>query len=235
MIQLDGVSKVYGDGENRVTALHQLSLWVPSGQFVSVMGASGSGKSTLLNIVSALDTPTSGTISIDDTEISRLSDDALTLFRRRKVGLIFQFFNLLPTLSALDNVLLPVMLERKVTSADRRRAAELLAQVNLGDRQRHFTHQLSGGQMQRVAIARALMLQPSLILADEPTGNLDSVTGAATLGLLRETCDRTGTTIVMVTHDRKAAEVGDRILWLKDGNILTDEPTLGSAKHKAAE
>jgi putative ABC transport system ATP-binding protein len=236
MIELSGVSKVYGDGENQVTALAGLDLALSAGQFVSIMGASGSGKSTLLNLMSALDAPSAGSIVIDGEDISRLSDDALTLFRRRKIGLVFQFFNLLPTLNALENTLLPVMLERKLTAADRQRATELLDQVGLSARTTHQLHQLSGGQMQRVAIARALMLHPRLILADEPTGNLDSVTGAATLELLRKTCDQTGTTIVMVTHDRQAAEVGDRILWLKDGRIVRDEKTRDSVRSaRAAE
>jgi len=236
MIELSGVSKVYGDGENQVTALADLDLSLSAGQFVSIMGASGSGKSTLLNLMSALDAPSAGSIVIDGEDISRLSDDALTLFRRRKIGLVFQFFNLLPTLNALENTLLPVMLERKLTAQDRQRATELLDQVGLGARKTHQLHQLSGGQMQRVAIARALMLHPRLILADEPTGNLDSVTGAATLELLRRTCDQTGTTIVMVTHDRQAAEVGDRILWLKDGRIMRDEKTRDSVRSaRAAE
>jgi putative ABC transport system ATP-binding protein len=225
MIELCDVSKTYGEGENRVTALHHLDLKLERGQFVSIMGASGSGKSTLLNVMSAIDTPSAGRIVIDGDDISRLSDDALTLFRRRKIGLVFQFFNLLPTLDALDNVLLPVMLERKITGADRERALELLSRVGLSSRSRHFVSQLSGGQMQRVAIARALIMRPCLILADEPTGNLDSATSASTLRLLRKTCDDTGTTIVMVTHDRGAAEVGDRIVWLKDGVITRDERT----------
>jgi putative ABC transport system ATP-binding protein len=236
MIELSGVSKIYGEGESQVTALADLDLALSAGQFVSIMGASGSGKSTLLNLMSALDAPSAGSIVIDGEDISRMSDDALTLFRRRKIGLVFQFFNLLPTLDALENTLLPVMLERKLTSQDRQRATELLDQVGLGARKTHQLHQLSGGQMQRVAIARALMLRPRLILADEPTGNLDSVTGAATLELLRRTCDQTGTTIVMVTHDRQAAEVGDRILWLKDGRIMRDEKTRDSVRSaRAAE
>ena len=236
MIELSGVSKIYGDGESQVTALADLDLSLGAGQFVSIMGASGSGKSTLLNLISALDAPSTGSIVIDGEDISRMSDDALTLFRRRKIGLIFQFFNLLPTLDALENTLLPVMLERKLSARDRERASELLDQVGLGARKTHQLHQLSGGQMQRVAIARALMLRPRLILADEPTGNLDSVTGAATLALLRSTCDQTGTTIVMVTHDRQAAEVGDRILLLKDGRIVRDEKTRDSVRSaRAAE
>lgn len=235
MIELYDVSKTYGEGESRVTALNHLDLTLSKGQFVSIMGASGSGKSTLLNLMSALDAPSEGSIVIDGQDISAMDDDQLTLFRRRRIGLVFQFFNLLPTLNALENTLLPVMLERKVTAQDRERAAELLDNVGLGTRRAHYVYQLSGGQMQRVAIARALMMRPRLILADEPTGNLDSVTGAATLELLRRTCDGTGTTIVMVTHDRNAAQVGDRILWLKDGQIVRNERTSDAAQLKAAE
>jgi putative ABC transport system ATP-binding protein len=235
MIELCNVSKTYGEGENQVTALDKLDLTLVPGQFVSIMGASGSGKSTLLNLMSAIDAPSSGSIVIDGQDIARLSDDALTMFRRRKIGLIFQFFNLLPTLNALDNTLLPLMIERKVTAPDRQRAQELLEQVGLGARSAHFVHQLSGGQMQRVAIARALIMRPRLILADEPTGNLDSVTGAATLALLRDTCDRTGTTIVMVTHDASAAQVGDRVVWLKDGRIQRDDTTHDIARGSARE
>jgi putative ABC transport system ATP-binding protein len=235
VIELCDVSKTYGQGENSVTALRELDLTIAAGQFVSIMGASGSGKSTLLNVMSAIDAPSSGRIVIDGEDISRLDDDALTLFRRRRIGLVFQFFNLLPTLNALDNVLLPVMIERKATRTDRERAAELLDRVGLAARMNHHVSQLSGGQMQRVAIARALIMGPSLILADEPTGNLDSVTSAATLSLLRKTCDDTGTTLVMVTHDRSAAEIGDRILLLKDGQIVRDEKTELSARGKAAE
>jgi putative ABC transport system ATP-binding protein len=235
MIELSSVCKTYGEGEHRVRALDNLDLRVVAGQFVSIMGASGSGKSTLLNLLSALDAPSAGRIVIEGEDIARLPDDALTLFRRRKIGLIFQFFNLLPTLNARDNTLLPVMLERKVSAADRDRADQLLARVGLGDRRLHQMHQLSGGQMQRVAIARALMMQPRLILADEPTGNLDSSTGAQILELLRYTCDSTGTTVIMVTHDRAAAAVGDRILWLKDGMIVDDLQTRSSGRSKAAE
>jgi putative ABC transport system ATP-binding protein len=205
-------------------------LSVQRGEFVSIMGPSGSGKSTLLNLISALDTPTAGTIRIDGDDVSKLDDDALTLFRRRRIGLVFQFFNLLPTLNALDNVLLPVMLERRVRATDRARAETLLATVGLQSRVLHHTSQLSGGEMQRVAIARALVLEPALLLADEPTGNLDSAAGAAILRLLRQTSLATGTTVVMVTHDRSAAEVGDRVVWLKDGVVWQDESTCEAAE-----
>jgi putative ABC transport system ATP-binding protein len=235
VIELQDVNKTYGDGPARVEALKGVSLRVSAGEFVSVMGPSGSGKSTLLNLVSALDTPSSGRILIDGHDTSTLNDDALTLFRRRKIGLVFQFFNLLPTLNALDNVLLPVMLERRASAADRARALALLADVGLAARSSHRLHELSGGEMQRVAIARALILEPRLVLADEPTGNLDSVTADQVLELLKRTCEQAHTTLVMVTHDRHAAAVGDRIVSLKDGRVLNDERTRALVEQGAAQ
>jgi putative ABC transport system ATP-binding protein len=223
MIRVQNVVKSYGEGAARVDALRGVSLQIAAGQFVSIMGPSGSGKSTLLNLLAALDVPTSGSISIAGQDIAQLNDDDLTLFRRRKIGLVFQFFNLLPTLNALDNVLLPVMFERRVTRADRERGTQLLEQVGLRTRTKHHVHQLSGGEMQRVALARALILEPKLILADEPTGNLDSATGASILALLGQLCSAHGTTIVMVTHDRTAADAGDRLVSLKDGCLVTDD------------
>jgi putative ABC transport system ATP-binding protein len=219
MLSLKNVSKIYGTGHAQVRALDGVDFEVDTGEFVSVMGPSGSGKSTLLNLLSALDTPTSGSILIDEIDTASLDDDELTVFRRRKLGLIFQFFNLLPTLGPLENVLLPVSLERRVTRADRERASALLAEVGLEKRIHHQLHQLSGGEMQRVAIARALIMGPSLILADEPTGSLDSTTGHSILELLRKCCDAHGATVLMVTHDRGAAEVGDRLIRLKDGRL----------------
>ncbi len=223
MISLENVSKTYGDGPTAVNALQDVHLHIPAGQFVSVMGPSGSGKSTLLNLVSALDVPTQGRIAIDGQDIGALDDNDLTLFRRRKIGLIFQFFNLLPTLNAADNVLLPVMLERKASADDRKRARDILEAVGLGKRAHHLVHELSGGEMQRVAIARSLVLEPRLILADEPTGNLDSATGRSILELLRRTARDHGTTVVMVTHDRAAASAGDRLVHLRDGRLVGDE------------
>jgi putative ABC transport system ATP-binding protein len=230
MIEMRSVTKTYGAGDTRVEALKSVDLRITAGEFVSIMGPSGSGKSTLLNLVSALDTPSSGSISIDGQSIGELDDDALTLFRRRKVGLIFQFFNLLPTLNALDNTLLPLMLEGRTNEHDRTRAKRLLSEVGLEGRMTHRMHQLSGGEMQRVAIARALILEPKLVLADEPTGNLDSATGAVILKLLRDTCEHHHTTIVMVTHDLEAARVGDRIVSLKDGKISGDASTRAQAR-----
>jgi putative ABC transport system ATP-binding protein len=235
VLELQDVQKTYGEGAGRVEALRGVHLRVRSGEFVSVMGPSGSGKSTLLNLVSALDTSTGGRILIDGVDTSKLDDNGLTLFRRRNIGLIFQFFNLLPTLDALGNVLLPVMLERKSTAADRNRALDLLASVGLSARSTRRIHELSGGEMQRVAIARALMLQPRLVLADEPTGNLDSATADQVLALLKRTCEDTRTTFLMVTHDRNAARVGDRIVWLKDGRVVRDEHTRELALQGAAQ
>ncbi len=233
MIEMRGVTKVYGEGESRTRALAGIDLRVEAGEFVSIMGPSGSGKSTLLNLISALDIPTEGEILLDGEAVARMDDDALTSFRRRKIGLIFQFFNLLPTLDAFDNVLLPVLLERREGAEDVRRAEELLQEVGLEHRRRHRIHQLSGGEMQRVAIARALMLRPRLILADEPTGNLDSATGAKVLELLRGTCERHDATVVMVTHDAAAARIGDRIVALRDGHIVADD-AIASRRERAA-
>jgi putative ABC transport system ATP-binding protein len=223
MIRLEGVSKTYGEGAARVDALRDIALEIAAGEFVSIMGPSGSGKSTLLNLISALDVPSSGRISIDGQDIASLDDDALTLFRRRKVGLVFQFFNLLPTLDALDNVLLPIMLERKASAADRARALRLLREVGLEARCAHRLHELSCGELQRVAIARALVLEPRLILADEPTGNLDSGTGRAILELLDNACRQHAATVVMVTHDERLARFSDRIVFLRDGKIVRDD------------
>lgn len=222
MIELQSVSKTYGTGEARVEAVKAVDLRISAGEFVSIMGPSGSGKSTLLNLVSALEPPSSGRILLGGQDLAAMDDDALTVFRRRKIGLVFQFFNLLPTLDALDNVLLPLMLERKVTAADGERAVSLLGEVGLSARVNHRIQQLSGGEMQRVAIARALIHDPSLLLADEPTGNLDTRTGAAILELLRSACHGRGTTVVMVTHDEKAALIGDRIVSMTDGRISED-------------
>lgn len=235
MIHLKDVCKTYGTGATAVHALDSVSFDVQAGQFVSVMGASGSGKSTLLNLVSALDVPSSGKVVLAGQDVANLGDDALTLFRRRNIGLIFQFFNLLPALDALDNTLLPVMLERKVTKSDEKQAEQLLDEVGLSGRLHHSIHQLSGGEMQRVAIARALMLEPQIILADEPTGSLDSTTGQAVLRLLRRCCDRHDATVMMVTHDLKAAEIGDRLLTLKDGRLVDDRPIGVVARPNALE
>jgi putative ABC transport system ATP-binding protein len=223
MIEVANATKVYHRGKTDVPALAIGSLIVPKGQFLSVMGPSGSGKSTLLNLLGALDVPTAGTISIDGKEISRLSDTELSEFRRERLGFIFQFFNLLPTLSALENAILPGLLAGKTQAELAPRALALLEDVGLKGRDHHRPDELSGGEMQRVAVARALLTQPALLLADEPTGNLDSKTGDEVLRIIRTAARDRQVTVVMVTHDPKAAAVGDRIVRLRDGAIVGDE------------
>ncbi len=223
MIEVANAVKVYRRGANLVRALNDVSLTVPKGQFLSVMGSSGSGKSTMLNLLGALDVPTSGTIRIDGKEVSQMPDDDLSRFRRDRLGFIFQFFNLLPTMTAMENVLLPSLLSGRPRAAEEAKAVALLEQVGLKGRSHHRPDELSGGEMQRVAVARALLSEPSVLLADEPTGNLDSKTGAEVLRLIREATRSRNLTVVMVTHDLKAAEVGDRLVRLADGNIIGDE------------
>jgi putative ABC transport system ATP-binding protein len=229
VIEVKNATRIYKRGKTELKALDIASLVVPKGQFLSVMGASGSGKSTLLNLLGALDVPTSGTITIEGREISRLPDDELSLFRRDRLGFIFQFFNLLPTLTAIENVILPALLSGRPRSEMEPKARAMLEQVGLKGRDSHRPDELSGGEMQRVAVARALLTEPALLLADEPTGNLDSRTGAEVLKLVREATRARGLTVVMVTHDAKAAEVGDRIVRLADGSIIGDELTRSAA------
>ncbi len=217
MIKLEEVTKVYRRGTKSVAALKKVSLEVAQGEFVSIMGPSGSGKSTLLHIMGTLDGPTSGRLWVGGELLSERTDQELTLFRRRRVGFIFQFFNLLPGLTAEENVALPLMLDGGSLSRHRARIHHLLDRVGLGDRKRHRPDELSGGEMQRVAIARALVIQPLVLLADEPTGNLDSSTGREILALICEVNKKEGTTIVLVTHDPSAASLGHRIVRLRDG------------------
>ncbi|MBX3085152.1 MAG: ABC transporter ATP-binding protein [Anaerolineae bacterium] len=221
-IQLTNVTKVYGQSKNEVRALDAVSLTVPAGSFTAIMGASGSGKSTLLHLVAGLATPTAGEVILFDQTISQMNDDTLTRFRRRHVGLIFQSFNLLPTMSALENVCLPELIDGKRMRDIEPKAKQLLAMVNLTERGDHRPDQLSGGQQQRVAIARALINDAPLLLADEPTGNLDSKTGESVLILMRELVKEHQRTIVMVTHDPKAAAYADRVITLSDGKIIDD-------------
>jgi len=229
VIEVHDATKVYRRGRTEVRALGLARLSVPKGQFLSVMGASGSGKSTLLNLLGALDVPTSGSITIEGKELARLSDDELSRFRRERLGYIFQFFNLLPTLSAEENVVLPMLLAGKSRGEVLPKAHALLERVGLKGRHHHRPDELSGGEMQRVAIARALLGEPALLLADEPTGNLDSKTGAEVLKLIREATRERNLTVVMVTHDPKAAEVGDRLVRLADGAIVGDERLTSAA------
>jgi len=213
MIALADVHKVFRQGETEVRALAGVSLDIAAGEFVAVRGPSGSGKSTLLHLIGGLDLPSGGEIRIDGALLSDLSDDELTIFRRRKIGVVFQFFNLLPTLSAEENVALPLLL-------DGIRAAAALERVGLAHRGRHRPDQLSGGEMQRAAVARALVIEPRLILADEPTGNLDTATGEQVLSLIRAANAERGCTVVLVTHDPRAAAYGTRTVTLKDGVVV---------------
>ncbi len=221
MIEMKNVSRTYIHGTKEIRALSKVTLHIKAGEFLSVMGPSGSGKSTLLNLIGGLDQPSSGEIFIDNRPLHGISDDELTLIRRRRVGFIFQFFNLLPILSAAENVGLPLLLEGIPFSKVKPKAEALLVKVGLGERIEHRPEQLSGGEMQRVAIARALIANPAVLLADEPTGNLDSRTSEE-IFLLLNGLHAEGQTIVMVTHDMKAAAHGTRTITLRDGSIAED-------------
>jgi putative ABC transport system ATP-binding protein len=221
VIALDGVTKRFA-GKREVTALDQITLTIPRGEMVSIIGPSGSGKSTLLNLIGGLDRASSGDIRIDGELLRDLSDDELTKIRRDKIGFIFQFFNLLPTLSCLENVGLPLHLRGWPRAKVHERANELLALVQLGHRMTHLPDELSGGERQRVAIARALSIYPPILLADEPTGNLDTRTGAEILALIQDLHLRLGSTVVIVTHDMKVAESCGRTIVLRDGRIIDD-------------
>jgi putative ABC transport system ATP-binding protein len=212
----------YGEGDTAVYALRGVSLDIAEGQLTAVMGPSGSGKSTLMHILAGLDRPTEGEVSIADTDITNLDDTQLTKLRRDHIGFIFQFFNLLPMLTAQENIVLP--LELAGQRVDRDWLDELVRRVGLGDRLGHRPAEMSGGQQQRVAVARALVSRPTVMFADEPTGNLDSRTGAEILELMRESVDALGQTTVMVTHDAHAAAIADRVLFLADGEIVKDLP-----------
>jgi putative ABC transport system ATP-binding protein len=224
-VEAVALSRRYGDGDHAVHALRGVSLQVPAGQYTAVMGPSGSGKSTLMHLLAGLDRPTDGRVTIGGRDVTTMDDNALTKLRREHVGFVFQAFNLLPTLTAEENVLLPARIAgRKVDPA----ALEaLLERVGLAERRGHKPSELSGGQQQRVAIARALVTRPTILFADEPTGNLDSKSGAEVLSLLREAVDADGQTILMVTHDPRAAAQADRVLFLADGRVVRDmtEPT----------
>jgi putative ABC transport system ATP-binding protein len=222
MIELDHVSRDYGEGKV-VHALREFSLTVGKGERIAVMGPSGSGKSTLLNLICGLDQPTAGTIKIEGIELSRLNDDARTRLRREKIGMIFQTFNLLPTLTGLENVALPLRLQGIPRSEAEKRARTMLARVGLADRLTHRPDELSGGERQRIAIARALIFAPPVLLADEPTGNLDSTTGKEILDLIDDLHREFNTTIVLVTHNEEAAQHCDRILRLRDGQLINQE------------
>jgi len=218
-VRAEGLGRRYGDGEAAIDALAEVSVDFPKGQFAAVMGPSGSGKSTLLHCLAGLDVPTSGEVIIDGTVLGRLNDRDLTVLRRTAIGFIFQSFNLLPMLTARENVELPLRIAGRTDAA---RVDEVLREVGLTDRATHKPAELSGGQQQRVAIARALVSRPTVIFADEPTGNLDSASGHEILDLLRAAVDEDGRTVVMVTHDPRAATIADRVLMLSDGHVVMD-------------
>jgi putative ABC transport system ATP-binding protein len=229
MIQLENVSRSYGDGK-AVRALDNMSLKIERGERVAVMGPSGSGKSTLLNLICGLDEPTSGVVNIDGVNIASLDDDARTRLRREKIGMVFQTFNLLATLTALENVSLPLRLQGLARREADRRAKAMLERVGLGGRVTHRPDELSGGERQRIAIARALIFQPPILLADEPTGNLDSKTGEEILGLVDDLHREFNTTILMVTHNEEAAAHCGRILRLRDGRVVNEDRASLSAE-----
>lgn len=233
MIRVEGLSKSIRNGNRTVDILRGLSFTVPQGQFAAIMGASGSGKSTLLGLLAGLDTPSAGTVKLNGTEISYLPEDKLAQVRGRTIGFVFQSYQLIPTLTALENVLLPYELNAEGRESGLARARELLRSVGLGDRMDHYPVQLSGGEQQRVALARAFILKPPIVLADEPTGNLDTTNGAHVLELLLNLNRTEGTTLVLVTHDPVLAEYADRRILLRDGLIIADEMNPSPAAREA--
>ena len=219
VLQTRGLKKVYGTGEARVRALDGVDLDVEQGEFVAVVGTSGSGKSTLLHMLGGLDRPTAGTVEVEGRNIFALSDEALTVFRRRKIGFVFQAYNLVPVLSVWENIVLPVQLDGR--RPDRAYLVQVVEALGLAEKLDRLPGQLSGGQQQRVAIARALAAQPAILLADEPTGNLDSKTSQDVLGLMKVTGRRFSQTMVMITHNEEIAQLADRIVRIEDGRIVT--------------
>ncbi len=226
ILQTDKLTKRFGSGPTAVTALDGVSLSIESGEFVAIMGPSGCGKSTLLHLLGGLDRPSSGRVLLENVDLSTLDDTALSLLRRRKIGFVFQFFNLIPVLTAEENVALPLMLDGRQREAGGL-AREWLARVGLAERAESRPEQLSGGEQQRVAIARALVAEPAILLADEPTGNLDSRAADDLLQVLRRSADEWGRTVVLVTHDARMAAYADRIVFMRDGTVV-DDATLGS-------
>ena len=220
-LQVEGLTRVYGKGDAAVRALDNVSLTVERGEFVAVMGASGSGKSTLLHLLGGVDTPTEGRVTLDGVSLYDQKEEALTVFRRRQIGLVYQFYNLVPLLTVEENLTLPLLLDGR--TADPARVLDLLARLGLDKKRRASPAQLSGGQQQRVAIARALITRPALLLADEPTGNLDSAASEAIMRMLSQLNETTGQTIVMITHDEALALRAKRIVRLRDGRIVKDE------------
>jgi putative ABC transport system ATP-binding protein len=224
VVEVCGVTKAFGSGEARVQALRGVDLVLKRGEFVSIMGASGSGKSTLLHLIGALDACDSGTITVAGSDLAKLDDDGLTLLRRRSIGFVFQAFNLLDVLTAAENVAVPLLIEGEAETDANDKAVQALQRVGLAHRQGHRPSELSGGEQQRVAIARALVAAPVLLLADEPTGNLDSGSGDQIMTLLRNLVDQNQQTILMVTHNPAHAEMADRLVVLRDGQVLEQRP-----------
>lgn len=219
LLEVNNISKIYGSGEAAVQALKNVSFVIPKGEYVAIVGESGSGKSTLLNMIGALDTPTSGKVMIGGKDIFSMNDRSLTIFRRRNIGFIFQAFNLIPELTVEQNIIFPVLLDYQ--KPDKKYLEELLTVLNLKERRNHLPSQLSGGQQQRVAIGRALITRPSLILADEPTGNLDTQNSSEVIALLKEASQKYEQTIIMITHNRSISQAADRVLQVSDG-VLAD-------------
>ncbi|HUX66741.1 MAG TPA: ABC transporter ATP-binding protein [Terriglobales bacterium] len=228
ILELRGVCKAYASGGRPLPVLEDINLAIPAGQFAAIVGASGSGKSTLLGLMAGLDAPSSGSIQLDGEEIAGLAEDRMALLRGRKIGYVFQSFQLIPTLTAAENVQLPHDLAGGEAAAGRERARGLLAAVGLGERGHHYPVQLSGGEQQRVALARAFMARPPLLLADEPTGNLDSANGQVVLELLLRLNREEGTTLVLVTHDAVLAERAERVIEMRDGRIVADRARSGT-------
>lgn len=226
ILRVSGVSKIYGRGGAEVKALVDITLSIERGEFVAIMGASGSGKSTLLYLLGGLDSPSSGSVAVDGQDFSSGRDGDITKLRRRRIGFIFQSFNLVPVLTVLENVALPLVIDGIRTKEADRRAMETLALVGMTNRRDHFPETLSGGEQQRTAIARALVIEPAIVLADEPTGNLDTTNSAEVMRLLRRAREERGQTIVMVTHDQQDAAFADRVVFLKDG-LVVDEAASG--------
>lgn len=221
ILEVQNLVKTYGKGENKVHAVDHVSFSIDEGEFVAIVGASGSGKSTLLHLLGGVDRPTSGKVLINGEDIYRLSDDALAIFRRRQVGIIYQFYNLIPILNVTENITLPCDLDGK--RVDKKRLKNLLETLGLTDRTTHLPNQLSGGQQQRVSIGRALINDPAIILADEPTGNLDSKSGEEILALMKLSNQKYHQTIIMITHDLEIASQADRVITFEDGKIIKDE------------
>lgn len=220
-LKVVNLSKVYGKGENQVKALNHVSLTIDKGDFTAIIGSSGSGKSTLLHVIAGVDVPSGGKVFLDGEDVYAGNHEALAVFRRRKVGLIYQFHNLIPTLNVVENISLPILMDKR--KVDKERLNELLDLLGLQERRTHLPNQLSGGQQQRVAIGRALMNAPQVCLADEPTGSLDSRNGEEIIRLLKESHKKYNQTLLMVTHDEKIALQADRIITIADGNVIKDE------------